>query len=177
MSGPVAPFSFTCACCGRTVTELPDLAFAAPAHYDQIPEPERAGRATLGPDFCVLDAEDYFIRVVLPIPLLGTDRTFMWGVWTTLSEANFQRYVETFNDRDQSKLGGMFGWLSNRVPHYPETLSLQTTVWPQDGNQRPHLWINKAHADHPLFREQREGMSPERLGEIYAKQFCEKASQ
>lgn len=166
-------FRFTCGCCGKTVSGVPDLAYAAPLYYDQLPEAERAGRATLDTDLCVIDGEHFFIRVVCPVPIKGTEETFMWGVWTTLSEANFQRYRATFEDPDQSKLGGMFGWLSNRIPHYPDTLGLQTTVWPQDDRQRPHLRVNDVHAEHPLYREQRDGMDLARLAEIYAKEICE----
>ena len=165
-------FRFTCACCGKAVTGVPDLAYAAPIYFDQLPEAERPSRAELSSDFCVIDATDYFIRVVCPLPIQGMDEMFMWGVWVTLSEANFRRYRDSFDDADQSELGGMFGWLSNRIPYYPDTLNLQTTVWPQDGDQRPHLWVNGTHADHPLYREQREGMSLARLGEIYAKEVC-----
>jgi len=172
MPEAATPFSFTCACCGKTVSELPDLAFTAPIYYHQLPEAERPQRARLDSDFCVIDAEEFFIRVVCPVPIRGTDEVFMWGIWTSLSETNFRRYEASFDDPDQAKLGGMFGWFSNRIPHYPETLNLQSTVRPQDGNQRPHLWINEAHAEHPLYREQREGMSLERLGAIYAKEFC-----
>lgn len=172
MSAEAEEFRFACACCGKTVTGLPDLAYAAPIYYDQLPEAERRDRARLSSDLCVIDAEYHFIRVVCPVPIQGTDRAFMWGVWVSLSEANFRRYEASFDDPEQAKLGGMFGWLSNRIPHYPDTLNLQTTVWPQDGRQRPHLWVNDVHADHPLYREQRDGMRPDRLGEIYAKEIC-----
>ena len=82
------------------------------------------------------------------------------------------RYSDTFESRDQSRLGAMFGWLNNRIPFYPETLNLQNSVVPQDGDQRPEVWISDEHRDHPLFIEQQEGMTLERLGEIHAGAIC-----
>jgi hypothetical protein len=173
MAAAPAPFSFTCACCGKTVTELPDLAYPAPLYYFQLPEAERETRARLGSDFCVIDGEDRFIRVVCPLPIQGTELSFSWGVWVSLSADNFQRYEETFDNPGQSKLGGMFGWFSNRLPDYPDTLNLQSTIWPQDGNQRPRLYVNAAHAEHPLYVEQCNGIDADRLGRLYANIACD----
>jgi len=164
--------SFTCACCGKQIDGLSDLAYSAPIYYDSLPEEDRCRRATLDSDFCVIDGENRFIRAVCPIPVAGTEAYFAWGVWVSLSEANFHRYAASFREGHQSKLGSMFGWFSNRLPVYPDTLNLPTTVAPQDGNQRPLVWIGEDRADHPLYIQQRNGISPETLGEIYAATIC-----
>lgn len=165
--------AFTCACCGKAVNGLPDLAFAAPLHYAALPEAERATRARLDADFCVIDDAQRFIRAVCPIPIRDTEAYFAWGVWVSLSAENFERYRASFEDPDQAKLGGMFGWLCNRLPCYPDTLELQTSVLPQDGGQRPLVWVNQVHAAHPLYIDQRQGITTERLGEIYASEICD----
>lgn len=167
--------TFTCACCGREISGWADLAFDAPFHFHALDEETRRRSAELSTDFCVIEVEerDRFIRCVCPIPVIDSDEYFAWGIWVSLSAENFDRYVENFKDRDQSGLGGMFGWFCNRIPDYPDTLHLQTTIVPQDGGQRPMVWINDVHADHPLYRDQREGITPDRLGEIYAAQICQ----
>jgi len=53
-----------------------------------------------------------------------------------------------------------------------DTLSLQTTVVPQDDNQRPLVYINDVHADHPLYIEQRHGIPQAKLAKIYAGSLC-----
>ncbi len=164
--------TFTCACCGKTVSGPPDLAFDAPLHYAQISEVGRAARARLDADFCVIDGADRFIRAVCPVPIRGTEEIFAWGVWVSLGEDSFERYRASFDGPDQSKLGGMFGWLCNRLPPYPNTSQLQTSVVLQDGRQRPLVWVNQVHAEHPLYIDQREGITTERLGEIYASEIC-----
>lgn len=168
-----ADLTFTCACCGKTVTGLPDLAFDAPHHYAALPEAERAARARLDADFCVIDEAARFVRAVCPIPIRGTEAFVGFGVWVSLSAANFARYRASFAEPDQARLGGMFGWLCNRLPLYPDTLELQTSVLPQDGGRRPLVWVNAAHAGHPLYIDQRDGITLERLGEIYAHEVCE----
>ena len=174
------PLTFRCSCCGRLVTGLPDLAYDAPAHYHQLPETERERRAKLSSDFCTIDTSeggDRFVRGVCLLPVVGSEETFGFGVWVSLSPANFERYAATFEDDDQAKLGAMFGWLCNRLPTYPDTMNLQTTVVPQDGNARPQVWINEAHAEHPLYIEQRNGITKKRLGKIYAAQVCDRGKK
>ncbi len=164
--------SSTCACCGKEITGLPDVAFDAPHHYHVLSEAEKIDLAKLSSDFCVIEGSGQFIRAVCPLPIAGSQDFFAWGVWVSLSDENFQRYWDSFESDDQSRLGGMFGWLSNRIPGYPDSLNLQTTVVPEDGGQRPMVWINEADKDHPLYGEQRAGITLERLGEIYASQVC-----
>ncbi len=170
------PFSFTCPCCGKQVLGLPDMAYAEPAYSRSVPEAERAKRVNLTSDLCTVDDKHFFIRAVCPVPVVGAAQDFGWGIWVSLSEENFQRYVDSFDDPEQSKLGGMFGWFSNQLPHYPNTLSLQTSVFPQDGNQRPLVYINDVHAEHPLYVDQQSGMPQEKLAQIYAENLCGKGS-
>ncbi len=95
---------------------------------------------------------------MLKIPIVDSDsEVFEFGVWSTLSAENFWRYVETFDDLDQSKLGEMFGWFSNRLAAYPDTQGLACHVVPQDNRQRPIIVLEPT--DHPLAIQQREGVT------------------
>lgn len=165
--------TFTCACCGKTVEGLPDLAFDMPIYCAVLSEEERRARTTLTEDLCSLDGEHFFVRGVCKLPVEDSDRTFSYGVWVSLQKENFERFSASIDEGKQSSLGAMFGWLSNRIPGYPDTLNLQTGVEPQDDHQRPFVWISDAHSDHPLYAEQRNGISLDRLGEIYARNLCE----
>ena len=169
----MSDFRFTCACCGKEIVGIPDIAFQWPHAYEVLSEEDRVARALIGSDLCVIDGRDYFIRAVCMIPVRGGDRQFGWGVWVSLSGENFGRYSGSFDDSDQSKLGPMFGWFSNLLPGYPDTLSLKTSVEPQDNNQRPLVWISDEHADHPLYREQTQGIGLEDLSRLYARELCE----
>jgi hypothetical protein len=168
------PVTFRCSCCGREIAGLPDLAYDAPMHYHQLPESERPARAKLSEDLCTIDEKDHFVRGVLLLPVAGSGQSLGFGVWVSLSAENFRRYVETFEDEDQSKLGAMFGWFCNRISYYPDTINLQTVVVPQDRRARPLVRISDVHAGHPLYLEQQSGITRERLGEIYAGEFCDR---
>lgn len=163
---------WTCRACGVPHEGLFDLACEKPDPWpgseDKAPNAE-ALRSTnfLSEDFCVREGQDHFVRCVLDLPLKGTEgRSFGFGVWSTLSEKNFKLYCETFDSGQQGELGPWFGWFSNRLKGYPDTLSLKCQVHPRPGRLRP--WIEITQADHPLAVEQREGITIERLAEILA---------
>lgn len=161
---PADDLRFECSCCGDWHDGLPDLAFAAPAYYDMLSEEEKVTRAKKADDLCSIDDEDFFIRAVLLIPIEGTDRQFGWGVWVSLSRDNFQRYVELYDAPDPSGEGPYFGWLSNRLPWYPETLSLKTNVHLQPYPGRPQVELEPT--DHPLSIHQRHGIDLATLQQI-----------
>jgi hypothetical protein len=91
---------------------------------------------------------------------------FGFGTWSTLSPANFDRYVETFDSGKQDDLGPWFGWFSNRLKGYPDTLNLKCQVRPQAGRQRPSIELEQS--EHSLAIDQRDGITFDRLLDIYA---------
>ncbi len=155
---------FTCTVCGKWHEGIPDQAFALPHVIYELDEAERGRRARTSEDLCSLDDEHFFVRGLLEIPILGTGDRFAYGVWSTLSRPNFDLYVDTFRDGDQGKLGPFFGWFSNRLTGYPDTLNLKCSVQPRDCNRRPSFTLEPT--DHPLAVEQRNGITEARLGEI-----------
>jgi len=137
-------FAFRCRSCGKLHEGSPSFGFPAPLYYLQLPESERERRAKLTSDTCVIDDEDRFIRSCLEIPIHGVDEPFLWGVWVSLSEASFQHYLDTWDEPDET--ARYFGWLSNRLPFYPDTLNLKTHVRPRRGGERPSLTLeDNAH--------------------------------
>ncbi|MGL4242901.1 MAG: DUF2199 domain-containing protein, partial [Beijerinckiaceae bacterium] len=117
-------------------------------------------------DFCVLDGQHFFVRCVLELPLAGwSGQRFGFGVWSTLSKANFERYRATFDSGEQAELGPMFGWFSNRLKGFPDSLNLKCQVLPQNGRRRPNVMLDDI--EHPLAAAQREGIGFDQLLEIY----------
>ena len=154
------PLRFTCSSCGDVHEGLPDVGYQAPVHYFDVPEDERDSRARLRGDFCVIDDEFYFIRTVLLVPVQDTADDFGWGVWSSLSEQNFHRYVDLYDSGSVTGEGPYFGWLSNELPLYPDTLNLKVRVHLQDGGMRPLLELEPT--DHPLAVDQRDGIAHDR---------------
>ena len=112
--------SHVCRCCGVAHGGLFDLSVGQPDYWL-----DRDGddRSMLTDDVCVVDGEHCFVRCVAPLPIIGGGGlTFGFGVWSTLSRANFETYVQTADDgRRQGGLGSWFGWFSNQLKGYPDT--------------------------------------------------------
>jgi hypothetical protein len=160
---------FKCTVCGKEHEGLPDLAFDSPIYYGQLPEDERERRAVLTSDTCVIDEEDFFVRACLAIPIKGKGALFVWGVWVSLSKHNFLRYAGFLGKDPPSDEGPYFGWLSNRLPNYPDTLNLKTHLLLQSGRRRPQVELEPT--DHPLSAQQREGVELTELLAILGKEF------
>ncbi|HZH07295.1 MAG TPA: DUF2199 domain-containing protein, partial [Lautropia sp.] len=99
-----------------------------------------------------------FVRCVLRLPIRGTADTLEFGVWSTLSAENFERYEATYDDPRQSLLGPMFGWFSTAIPDFPGSAGLKCHVVPQDDNGRPLIELEPT--DHPLAIAQYDGVTP-----------------
>jgi hypothetical protein len=164
--------SWDCPCCGLRHEGLFDLVCAEPDVWrsrDVVPARNDLGtpKNILTEDICVIEDEHYFIRCVLDLPIVGAQgQAFGFGVWSTLSFENFKTYVRSFDNGEQSGLGPWFGWLSNTVVGYPETLSLKCHVHPRNGRLRPALELEPT--SHPLAIEQREGITLDRILDLYA---------
>jgi len=148
-----------------------DLGWRAPDYWGKADPVEpnsavRVGDNFLSDDFCVIGGEDFFIRCIFEIPVHGMPEKFSYGVWSTLSRANFDRYVESFDDGRHCDLGPWWGWLGNSLPGFPETINQGCWVHPQSRRLRPLICLDDA--DHELAKTQTQGISPERLLELYA---------
>src|SRR5215467_5113173 len=161
-----------CPCCGSSHRGVFDLACAKPDFWqgseEYSPNSEiLTSTNILTEDFCILDGEHFFVRGVVLLPIRGGQgAAFGFGTWATLSRTNFDRYIETFDSGEQGDLGPWFGWFSNRLEGYPDTLNLKCQVRPRAGRQRPYIELESA--EHPLAIEQREGITFDRLLDIYA---------
>ena len=159
-------FAFTCQCCGERHEGSPSFGCHAPLAYEQLSAAEREARAKLTDDLCMIRHDDghrdYFARVCLEIPIHGVEDPFMWSVWVSLGEASFKRYTDTWGEHDEAD--AYFGWLSNRLPHYPDTVNLRTNVHPRSGGVRP--WLELEPTDHPLAVHAREGLTIEQAQRI-----------
>jgi len=161
-------FEFKCDDCGQIHRGSPSFSYAEPVEYFGVPELERETRVRFSPDFCVIDETDFLMRGLLEIPIVGADEPFLWGVWVLQSEESFTKFVDSFDD-DQSGLGS-FGWLGVCMNAYRRTAAgepieyLACNVLGQSGHQRPAVVIQEC--DHPLYRDQRDGISWDRAVEI-----------
>ena len=155
--------TWQCTACGERHQGLFDLGCAKPDFWQgsEVYQPNSAAQNSancLTEDFCVLDDTHYFVRCVLRLRLVGLPgEYFAFGVWSSLSKKNFEKYMETFDSGQQEDLGPWFGWVSNRLKGYPDTLKLKCMVHPQAARQRP--WIELEAGEHPLAIDSTRGIT------------------
>jgi hypothetical protein len=167
-SNMAAIFAFTCSCCGKVHEGSPSFSFDAPWQYSSLSEEQKASMGRLSSDFCTItdgDETDYFIRTILEIPIHGVAEPFTWGVWVSLSERSFRRYVETYDDPVEGE--GFFGWVCNKLPVYSYENALATDVVVQTGGLRPKLHLHHGSADdEQIVIDQLNGISVARAQEL-----------
>jgi len=135
---------------------MPDEFFALSPH-------ERSRRGFHNLDLCDFDGR-FFIRGVLPLPVIGQRRDFGWGVWAEVSRDAFRRYVELYSDPQQGLEPAFRGRLANSLRGYEETRGLGLSIQLTGETSRPAFTVlDQAHA---LSLEQREGISPRRVMEL-----------
>ncbi len=154
---------FTCSCCGKYFDQIPlDFGYSFPDYWAGLSEDEKS-EGFLNEDACT-SGEFRFVRGILKIRIIGTGEYFVWGVWVSLSQKNYDHYLALWDDTDTTKEQRYFGWLSNQIKGYPDTSNLKTSVQLQGVGLRPLIELDPT--DHPLAVEQQEGITEARVREI-----------
>src|SRR5262247_3291545 len=100
---------YSCKTCGKWHDELP-MSFGAdaPYWYETMTPRERSKRAVLSSDQCIIDNQHYFVRGCLEIPVHDGPSPFIWDIWVSLSEKNFERMSELWETpgRENEPPGG-----------------------------------------------------------------------
>lgn len=135
-----------------------------PDFYFSVPPEERESRIELLESLCVVDETHFFVRARIEIPVIDSDEVFCWNVWTSLSEQNFIRTNEVWNDENRINEPPYFGWLQTTLPGYPETLNIRTWVHTQSVGVIPRVEV--IEENHPLTIEQQQGITWQRVIEL-----------
>jgi hypothetical protein len=158
---------FRCGTCGEWHDELP-LTFAADAPYSYfaVPSPERDERTVLTSDQCIIDEEQFFIRGQLEIPFHGQATPFIWGVWVEVSSADFERMGELWETVGRENEPPYNVRVDTALPLYGPTTGLNAELITRPVGMRPSVRLTPT--DHPLFKEQRDGVPLERVRAVAA---------
>ena len=151
--------SWICASCGEVHEELPALAVQSPDAWFAASPEEREAEFQLTSDICVWRDEHFFLRCSLDLPIIGANDSLNFGIWSSLGKANFEIYLDKWDDPDRAQLAPMFGWLSNQLPDYPDTSGVKCYVHAREPDLRP--WLEIEPTDHPLSRHFHEGVTRE----------------
>ncbi len=159
--------AWTCKCCGRSFDILPmDYATVAPSNWFALPEAERAARARLSADVCIIDGKEFYVRGCIEIPVAGCPEMLVQGVWVSVSEESFLHILKRWDSPADDDEPPRFGWLCNWIKGYPEPQDVRCRVFLRSGNLRPRIVLEAT--DYPLAIEHRQGITLERVKEIFA---------
>lgn len=162
-----APDGFICATCGEFHEGLPfDYMAPAPDLWLYAPDDEREDLLLSG-DLCWMRVEGqdhYFLRGVVPIPVLDAPRMFTWGVWAAVMPEHFERVIELWEDEAREHEPPFPGWLATVPAIYPDAAGLKLSVQLRGGNLRPTFELTDL--EHPIALEQRVGITVARVRQI-----------
>lgn len=143
-----------------------------PNAYLAVPEAERGRRTKATNDFCVVDdgtdaSERWFVRGLLPFPVLGVERPCCWGIWCEVSAQDFEAIKRLWNDPDQCRHPPFVAKVANDLDGYPSTAGLRGALSFRDPKQIPYFELSP-DVEHPIVREVRSGVTPARVLEWLA---------
>jgi len=122
---------------------------------------KKPSRTFLDLDYCAIEGDAFFVRGNIHLPIIGTDQHLCWGVWGSLSRANFDALLKLEASDERAQPAPMFSWLNAKLPHYPDTLNLKMYAHIQKPGLRPQFELELT--DHPLSQEYHYGILPERV--------------
>jgi hypothetical protein len=158
---------FTCSCCGAGKRgEMMDLIKLKPDIVFLVPTEEWGERVRISSDLCSVDDAHFLVRTVLEIPIRDTDKTFAFGAWGSLSRENFKTYErELYNPAPA--FGPFFSFLASSLMPYPDIYEVEPRAAMHfRPAKRPLLVLDRC--DHPLALDQHEGITVNKVAEIYA---------
>jgi hypothetical protein len=165
-----------CPTCGEEhdLSEM-EPTYRWPDAYLAVPKDERARRTMAEKDDCrIRDSEgsneQFFLRVLMPIPVRGERVPCSWGVWVEINGTAYARASELWNDPNQDRESPFLGKLANSLKGFDCALGLPGMVQLTGPTSIPTFTL-AASVQHPLGVAQREGVYPERVLE-WLSQHC-----
>jgi len=157
------PEKVICPQCGKEHSPIDmEAVFGMPDDYFALEENERKNRGKISSDFCQLD-ERYFVRSVIPIPVIDRGNNYCWGVWIELSKDDFFKAFDTWEDDDVSHIPKLKGRLANDLPEYKSTIDLDGELELR-ADTRPFFYVTK---DSRLKEDQENGVTTDDTARYY----------
>jgi len=149
---------YKCSCCGQEYDDIP-LCFGSPLpdYYYSVPPNERENRIELEESLCVVDQEHFFQRGRLTIPIINHKDNLYFDVWTSISEENFRKRMDLWENEERINESPYFGWLQTIILPYGDTLNLKTIAIEQGLGLIPEIVI--IEEGHPLQIDQKKGIT------------------
>ncbi len=156
---------FACDVCGeKHAGETRDIRMGLPHPIFLLDETEREHRSWVGEDSAILDGERFFVRALLELPIAGEEGYFGYGAWVEVTEPDFARLGELWQDEDGWRSEPLAGMLANELSPYAFTEGLPVQIRLRDVQLLPAVELEDG--EHELVRAQRHGISPHRAHQL-----------
>lgn len=131
-----------------------EVSVGMPDDFFALTEEERIDRGKITSDFCQLDKR-YFVRSLIPIPVLERSQNYRWGVWVELSKEDFTTAYDTWDDEDVSQIPGLKGNLANILSEYKNLTAVKGEL-ELKSDSRPLCFASEKSK---LFSDQNNGIT------------------
>ncbi len=142
-----------------------ELTFRRPDEIASMSDEDVISRCRNNDDIYILDDERYFVRAVIPLPIIDTGENYCIGAWAELSERDFQITYDRWDDEDQADELPMNAKLSNSIPLNSDTFESEVLFKLTSAQSRPNIILS---GNDPLANEQENGISLHRAAEYSA---------
>ncbi len=153
-----------CTECGHEhpLEEL-ELTFRRPDVVAALQAEEREARVQENKDLCVLDGERFFIRALLPLPVIEREHPYNVGLWVEVSKQIFERVYEVWDEADQAEEPAFHAEIANDIGIHPPSCGLSASLSLTGPTTRPVVALSPA--EHPLVGEQSRGITAHRAAQ------------
>jgi hypothetical protein len=155
-----------CRKCGKVHAEWPSLEFCSPFYYSRLSTLQKEKNAELRSDLCVIKTRkqvDHFIRAIITQKVNNHCDTLEYVVWVLLNEESFDDYDQHYDEKDHTAT--YFGYLSNQIPGYTDTLSVRVTIQANNGVERPEAIPHQDQFFNAFVSDYFNGISPQQVEE------------
>jgi hypothetical protein len=128
----------------------------------------------LSANYCVREGKYFSVRMRLPLQIKGAGTwAFVFTCWASLNRPDFEGYVAAVRNGTLNGKARAPARLVNRLSGFSiDTFSLMGSAFQQEDGGAPLLLIHGpqegALANHSILTEQREGITLDRMFELYA---------
>jgi hypothetical protein len=154
---------FTCRCCNKRERGPRALLKLAPDAIYALHDADRKRRTRLSADLAILDAERFFIRSLVRIPIRRARPDFEFGAWAEVNRQDFRMYLAEYDNAKPNF--GPFACSLDSDLHPYSSRGLPAFLHMQTDRRRPVIGL--AENDSRLARDQAGGIDLRRLAHIY----------
>ena len=153
-----------CPCCEKLVpAEDMELSYRKPDAVACMDQEDIDAQCKYTDDYYACEEKYFYIRGILPLPVLEAGRNYHLGVWVQVSSNSFNKIWDLWDDKNQSNEPPIRALLANDIHLHENTQNIEVEIQLTGPTSRPNV-IVKDH-ESSLYKEQQHGIAIHRASE------------